>query len=109
GRAPSRPGVREHQRARRALAGDAPLQHALSLERLQVIEGRPRGESEAVSDLPYGWRHAVALGKRADELQDFSLSQRELSHPSFSSRALLPPAPRAVRTRDQTAIIVNTR
>src|SRR5262245_42575367 len=49
----ARPPSGDDQRPRRALAGDPPLEHALALERLQMIEGRACREPEAIRDLPY--------------------------------------------------------
>ena len=61
-------------------AGHASLQHALALERAEVIEGRPRGEAEALADLANGGRHAVPLAEDTDELQHLSFPSRQLSH-----------------------------
>src|SRR5262249_18679559 len=72
------PAIGQDQRPRHALVRDPALELALSLERAQVIEGRPRGEAEVLGDLPYGGWGAVPVAEAPHEVQHFSLPSRQL-------------------------------
>src|SRR2546423_1636741 len=73
-------GLGEREPARGAARTGATLQHALALERAQVIEGGARGDAELLTDLTHGGRHAVATGEGPDEVQHVSLPGGQLSH-----------------------------
>ena len=95
---PTRPLLAgEHQGTGRPLAGDPPLEHALPLERLQMVESGAGREVELLADLADRGRHAVPLSEDADELQYLALPGCHLSHRGPLSRSSL------------NRIIVNTR
>jgi hypothetical protein len=63
----------QREPARGAARGRAPLQHALALERAEVIERRARRDAKLLADLPHRRRHAVPRGEACDEVQHVTL------------------------------------
>src|SRR6185436_15774510 len=58
----------------------ASLQHALALERTEMIERRARRDAKLLADLPHRRRHAVPRGEASDEVEHVTLPCGQLSH-----------------------------
>src|SRR5712691_407375 len=77
-------GFAERQRAGGAARGGPPLQHALALQRLEMVERRARRHAELPTDLAHRRRRAVARREGANEVQHVALPRGQLSHPLTS-------------------------
>src|SRR5262249_28046338 len=103
--------IREHEGARDALVGHPAVEHALSLERAQVVEGRAGSEAEALGDLTNRGRGAVPVRESPHEAQDLALALRHVSQGilQLTGNGRLMGTSPDICGRLLNSIIVNTR
>src|SRR5262245_23048439 len=78
---PRRPTALGQRESPRGTPGARPSpEHALALERAQMVERRPWCDVEPLADLADGRRHAVTAREVTDEVQNVALPTGQLTH-----------------------------